>query len=152
MSTTSTSSFLFGSDSQVSVAVEHEDRIPTFIRSTHRFLPLMTGTVHFEAPAPASSITHNNGTFLTTLPVAGDCAMGGCADGTCTGSDMCGCIPGVDDACPSLPTPYAINSHRVSSNSNCVDANVPCNSWLDFKNCYPSSTTTVRNTLCPNLR
>lgn len=57
-----------------SVSPEQPNRISSFVSSSYRPWTLMQGAGYTPVSPPPSA------TFLTNLPQAGDCALGGCAD------------------------------------------------------------------------
>jgi len=137
--------FLYGPDA--SMSPEDPTRISSFIRSTYRHVPLMTGSFDVTgASSPRSS------TFVDTLPQPGNCALGGCGDEyseyahECTSEAQCGCRePGCRGGFPATP---ASSPRLVSSSTDCTIPGEACRDWLSFHNCYPYLSPDAQQSVC----
>ena len=146
-------SYLFGNNA--SVSPEHASRIPTWVSSSFRPYVQALGTGY--TPSSMMYNSSNNYVFMDTLPQAGNCALGGCADPVnsmyaheCTGQTSCGCeTPGCGGPLPIAPV---IPSQQAYTNTDCARPGVACTDWLSFHNCNPYATTHERDELCPNLK
>ena len=124
--------FLYGP--QASVAPEHPERISSFISSSYRYVPLMSGSEFLPSRSSQAS-----GVFMDSLPQAGDCALSGCSDAhseyaqQCVG--RCGCAtPG----CKGLPEAVHTTPQLAYSSTDCTIQGEACQNWLSFHNCHPS--------------
>ena len=151
-----TNMFLYGPTATASP--EQPERVSSFISSTYRHLPLMTGSFDTEPDSPTSSMfvpveSSMTSTFTDTLPQPGNCALGGCQDEyseythECTSQTQCGCNqPGCNGGFPATP----VTSPRlVSSSTDCTIPGEACKNWLSFHNCYPYLSPQHQQSMCP---